>query len=729
MAFTVTYDGNGSDGGSAPVDPTPYAAGATVAPLQDAGSLTLTGAIFAYWNTKADGSGAFYGWPPPANFNFSMPAANVTLYAQWFVSSGLPNAGTTQNYTFAYDRALAAHGIEPGRTAAAMKAADTDFGVMQGWFPNITPAGPSPIPVYVTSLNGGANNTGALRLKPNGTDPNELRSYIVSEVTESFMQGQNLGWGFVGGVNNEESCGEALSLFLTQQFELQNNITTPYTAFTSNGWLNSSLPQSNPNQTRYTYNSDGSINTDFGARLDYVNSTLPYPGNGPGTGCSMLFINYLYHQLGFTINEIIANAPGYTNGKLNSVAPLRGVYGNLTGDKTDPFPPFAKLLAAFYPPYNVSSIPGPNPDNPFPIYTFTGRNAPAALSESPGATSLYAVRSDGQVWSNFFPSVTAPGEWSGWFALGPNVFPKSAPVTALSLVPGATSLYVIGLDGRVWSNFYPSLNKTGGWFGWFPIGPNVFALDSVVTAISAGPNETSLYVIGLDGQVWTNFYPSATTSGQWNGWFALGPNVFSKASSVTVLSLSRGATSLYVVGIDGRVWSNFYPSVTKPGQWSGWFPIGSNLFALDSAVTAVSTEPNETSLYVIGLDGQVWTNFYPSATAPGEWSGWFALGPNVFSKNSAVTALTLSRGATSLYLMGIDGQVWSNFFPSTADPGHWSGWFPIGPNVFPLNSVVTAVSTGSNETSLYVADDAIWTNFYPRIGGPDEWNGWFSLLG
>ena len=133
----------------------------------------------------------------------------------------------------------------------------------------------------MTRLTGGANNTGDIRLRPNTNDPNELRSYLIAEVTESFMQGQGKGWGFLPGVNNEESCGEGLSLFLTQQFELSQGIATRYTNATANGWLNSSLPASNPKSTRFVTNPDGSV-TDFGSRFDYVNSTLPYPGNGPG---------------------------------------------------------------------------------------------------------------------------------------------------------------------------------------------------------------------------------------------------------------------------------------------------------------------------------------------------------------------------------------------------------------------------------------------------------------
>ena len=68
--------------------------------------------------------------------------------------------------------------------------------------------------------------------------------------------------------------------------------------------------------------------------------------------------------MGFTIEQIITAAPGFTNGNLNSTATLRGVYQNLTGD---PFPFFKSLLDLAFPPDLVSSVPGVNPDDPFPI--------------------------------------------------------------------------------------------------------------------------------------------------------------------------------------------------------------------------------------------------------------------------------------------------------------------------------------------------------------------------
>ncbi|MEI6437441.1 MAG: InlB B-repeat-containing protein [Candidatus Omnitrophota bacterium] len=76
--YSVTYNGNGNTGGSAPTDAAAYLNGATVT-LQGGGSLTKTGNTIIGWNTLANGSGTAYN----LNGTLSMGSANVTLYAVW----------------------------------------------------------------------------------------------------------------------------------------------------------------------------------------------------------------------------------------------------------------------------------------------------------------------------------------------------------------------------------------------------------------------------------------------------------------------------------------------------------------------------------------------------------------------------------------------------------------------------------------------------------------------
>jgi uncharacterized repeat protein (TIGR02543 family) len=77
--YTVTYDGNGSDGGSVPTDANTYATNATVTVLTNIGGFTKTGSTFIGWNTVAGGGGIGYLPGDP----FTMGSTNVTLYAQW----------------------------------------------------------------------------------------------------------------------------------------------------------------------------------------------------------------------------------------------------------------------------------------------------------------------------------------------------------------------------------------------------------------------------------------------------------------------------------------------------------------------------------------------------------------------------------------------------------------------------------------------------------------------
>lgn len=77
--YTVTYNGNGSDGGAVPTDSNNYLQGATVNVFGNSGSLVKTGNLFAGWNTLANGTGTNY----LGGATFAMGTSNVTLYAKW----------------------------------------------------------------------------------------------------------------------------------------------------------------------------------------------------------------------------------------------------------------------------------------------------------------------------------------------------------------------------------------------------------------------------------------------------------------------------------------------------------------------------------------------------------------------------------------------------------------------------------------------------------------------
>ena len=75
--YTVTYKGNGSTGGTVPVDNERYEAGDSVSVKN--GEPTRTGHTFVGWSLDPSGEGELY----KAGGTFEMPASNVTLYAVW----------------------------------------------------------------------------------------------------------------------------------------------------------------------------------------------------------------------------------------------------------------------------------------------------------------------------------------------------------------------------------------------------------------------------------------------------------------------------------------------------------------------------------------------------------------------------------------------------------------------------------------------------------------------
>jgi hypothetical protein len=103
---------------------------------------------------------------------------------------------------------------------------------------------------------------------------------------------------------------------------------------------------------------------------------------------------------------------------------------------------------------------------------------------------------------------------------------------------------------------------------------------------------------------------------------------------------------------------------------------------------AVRTRSDEgaVSLFMPGLDGKVWSAFWPAKAGSTEWSDWFPIGKNTFVPGAPVTAVRTrsDEGAVSLFMPGLDGKVWSAFWPAKAGSTEWSDWFPIGKNTFPV---------------------------------------------
>ncbi|MBB6735253.1 InlB B-repeat-containing protein [Cohnella zeiphila] len=220
--YTVTYNGNGATGGTAPTDGGAYLSGAT-ATVKGAGTLVRAGYAFAGWNTAAGGGGTSYAAGAP----LTIGSANVTLYAQW---TALPT------YTVTYNGNGALSGTVPTDSGAYLSGATAivkDAGTLvragyafAGWNTAASGGGTSyaagapltigsasvtlyaqwtALPTYTVTYNG----NGAL----SGTVPTDSGAYL-SGATATVKGAGTLAWrgySFVGWNTEADGSGQTYS--------------------------------------------------------------------------------------------------------------------------------------------------------------------------------------------------------------------------------------------------------------------------------------------------------------------------------------------------------------------------------------------------------------------------------------------------------------------------------------------------------------------------------------
>lgn len=98
--YTVTFESNGGHG----IDPITASYGGTI----NAPATTREGYSFGGWNTAADGSGASYA----AGDDISVPASDITLYAQWLSSNAMLSDLTVSEGTLDFNPDQAGYTVD-----------------------------------------------------------------------------------------------------------------------------------------------------------------------------------------------------------------------------------------------------------------------------------------------------------------------------------------------------------------------------------------------------------------------------------------------------------------------------------------------------------------------------------------------------------------------------------------------------------------------------------------
>ncbi len=185
--------------------------------------------------------------------------------------------GSTAHFVVFYDSALGNAGASAAD--AVLGKCEADFNTLRGWFSNTTP-GSLPFNVYITTASNGASHASCssttLYLGANSSNPinnSFVLQLLIAEEDEVFEAAFGHGWNC--GASNGEGLSRVLANDLYPGAEPSNFVS-------SASWL------------------------DAPGRPDWINNTEGTDQHYVSIGCSVLFLNWMRFQLGYSWTQIIA---------------------------------------------------------------------------------------------------------------------------------------------------------------------------------------------------------------------------------------------------------------------------------------------------------------------------------------------------------------------------------------------------------------------------------------
>jgi CSLREA domain-containing protein len=312
--------------------------------------------------------------------------------------------------------------------------------------------------------------------------------------------------------------------------------------------------------------------------------------------------------------------------------------------------------------------------------------------------------------------------WQLWTRVGASFTGQKQSLSTAARTTTRLDLFLVGADGKVYNNSSDRKVRNGQWNQWTPIDQAFTAsAESTITNVMRTGGHLDLFVVGNDGRIYTNSADEKINSGRWNRWIAIGnsSNTVPKQSPITAVSRTADRVDLFVVGNDGRIYTNFYDTKVSSGRWNQWAPQDPIFKVMpESVVTAVARTPDRLDLFVVGSDGMIYTNFFDAKA--NKWNQWIPGNPVFIAlPQSVVTAVARTAERLDLFVVGPDGGVYRSFSDAMFNDGEWSQWSRMGDSFSaPMQSVVSAVARNSQQVDLFVAgnDGGVYNLALAEVG-------------
>ncbi|MGG9970145.1 beta strand repeat-containing protein, partial [Ferruginibacter sp. SUN002] len=461
-SYTVTYSGNGNDGGSVPSAPTSHDYNTIVTVLANTNTLSKSGYVFSGWNTQADGNGTNYA--ATGSVTFTMGTANVTLYAKWV-------ANVTYTITYSANGGTGTPPVDNNtylEAAVATVAANTDLAragyVFDGWNTAADGTGTSYAATGSATLTMPAANV-----------------ILYAKWTYTVTYNANGGTGTVP-TDNVKYLPNALVTVLA------NSGPVAKTGYTFGGWNT----QADGNGTNYTAGS-GTFNitgiTTLYAKWNINQYAVTYSVNGGTGSVPSAPANYDYASTVTVLtNSGNIALTGYTFSGWNTAANGSGTDYAATGSATFLMPANAVTLYAKWTPIN---------------YTVTYNGNDNTGGTVPSAPANYAYNSSVTVLANTGSLVKTAHTFVGWNTAADGTGINYAATGSVTFTMGAANvtLYAKWTPAPIFSENMGT-----------PSGTTIIATYAGGTAPATFQNK-GILTFGIGGQTTSDVRTTGASSG------------------------------------------------------------------------------------------------------------------------------------------------------------------------------------------------------------------------
>jgi hypothetical protein len=198
----------------------------------------------------------------------------------------------------------------------------------------------------------------------------------------------------------------------------------------------------------------------------------------------------------------------------------------------------------------------------------------AVVSRDPNKLDIFVAGNDGKTYSAAWDANVSNGQWRGWWNILTGSIPVGGTIAAVSRHPQKLDIFLVSTDGGIYTAAWDANVANGQWRGWWRILNGVAAPGSAVSAVARDANKLDVFVVGTNQGIYTAAWDANAAQGQWQGWWRILTGVAKAGGGVTAVSRDANKLDVFAVGTDGGIYTAAWDANVSSGQWRGWWKVG-----------------------------------------------------------------------------------------------------------------------------------------------------------